>query len=201
MILDDYPVLASTTVFSGRVLTVRTDEIEMSDGAVATREVVQHPGAVGVLALDGDDTVVLVSQYRHPVRRRLEELPAGLLDVAGEAPLAAAQRELAEEAALTADRWNVLIDLHPSPGMSDEAIRIYLARDLAPAPGPSFVAEHEELTLAVSRVPITELVRRALAGELTNAAAVAGVLAAAHGLRCGWAGLRPADAPWRAREQ
>lgn len=196
---DDYPVLGSTTVFSGRVLTLRTDDIRMSDGAVATREVVHHPGAVGVLALDGDGNVVLVSQYRHPVRCRLDELPAGLLDVAGEAPLAAAQRELAEEAALTARRWNVLIDLHPSPGMSDEAIRLYLARDLSPAPGARFVAEHEELTLTVDRVPLEEAVRRALAGELTNAAAVAGVLAAAHGLSSGWAGLRPADAPWRAR--
>ncbi len=196
---DDYPVLASTTVFAGRVLTLRTDDVRMSDGAVATREVVQHPGAVGVLALDGDGNVVLVSQYRHPVRRRLDELPAGLLDVPGEAALAAARRELAEEAALTARRWHVLIDLHPSPGMSDEAIRLYLARDLSPALGAAFVADHEELTLTVSRVPLGEAVRRALAGELTNAAAVAGVLAAAHGVASGWAGLRPADAPWPAR--
>jgi 8-oxo-dGTP pyrophosphatase MutT (NUDIX family) len=199
-VTDDYPVLDSKTVFTGRVISVRTDQVQMSDGALATREVVAHPGAVGVVALDDDGNVVLVSQYRHPVRSRLDELPAGLLDLAGEPALTAAQRELAEEAALTAARWDVLVDLYTSPGMSDEAIRIFLARDLGVVPlADRFVAEHEELTLTVSRVPLAEAVRRALAGELTNAAAVAGVLAAAYAANNGWAGLRPAEAPWPAR--
>jgi ADP-ribose pyrophosphatase len=120
------------------------------------------------------------------------------LDVNGESALDAAKRELAEEARLAADEWNVLLDLHTSPGFSDEAIRIFLARSLHPVPG-DFEAEHEELTLTVMREPLAEAVRRALSGGMTNAAAVAGVLAAVHGRATGWRDLRPADTPWPAR--
>src|SRR4051794_19341062 len=98
----------------------------MPDGSQAFREIVDHPGAVGVLALDSQERVVLVNQYRHAVGRRLDELPAGLLDIAGEPALVAAQRELAEEAGLAAGQWDVLLDLHTSPGFSAEAIRIFL---------------------------------------------------------------------------
>jgi ADP-ribose pyrophosphatase len=195
---DAYQVLGSQTKFTGKVITVRVDDIRMSDGRVAQREIVAHPGAVGVVALDDDDTVVLVNQYRTPVRARLDELPAGLLDVAGEPAQAAAARELAEEAALVADRWDTLVDLHTSPGMTDEAIRIFLARGLRPS-GEDFVAEHEEITMTVSRVPLTEAARRVFAGQITNAAAVAGILAAVHAQADGWRSLRPADAPWPGR--
>jgi ADP-ribose pyrophosphatase len=139
--------------------------------------------------------VVLVTQYRHPVGRRLEELPAGLLDVDGESALEAAKRELFEEAALRAEDWRVLLDLYTSPGMTDEAIRIYLARGLS-ATTAHFAAEHEELELTVTRVPLASAVRRALAGQITNAAAVAGILAAAVAIADE---LRPAEAPWPAR--
>lgn len=197
---DSYSVTASETLFQGRVLALRRDTVQMPDGALAVREVVEHLGAVGILALDDTDNVVLVNQYRHPVGQRLDELPAGLLDVPGESALAAAQRELAEEARLAADEWHVLLDLYPSPGMSSEAIRLFLARGLrTQAPDACFELVHEELTLTVQRIPLAEAVRRAEAGELTNATAVAGVLAAAHGVATGWAGLRPADAPWPAR--
>lgn len=197
---DDYEVLSTKTIFKGNVLTLRTDQVRMSDQSVVTREVVRHPGAVGVVALDDQHRVVLVNQYRHPVRARLDELPAGLLDVAGEPALDAAKRELAEEAALTAGRWDVLVDLYTSPGMTDEAIRIFLARDLVPVPDEDrFSPEHEELTLTVHRVPLVEAVRRVLAGDITNAACVAGLLAASRGAATGWTGLRPADAPWPAR--
>lgn len=197
-----YPVVESEPIFHGRVISVRRDRVLMSDGSTAEREVVAHPGAVGVVAIDDDGNLLLVNQYRHPVRTRLDELPAGLLDVDGEPALHAAQRELAEEAALTAERWHVLIDLYTSPGMTDEAIRIYLAQGLAPVPeADRFQPEHEEITLTVHRVPVAEAVRRVFAGELTNAAAVAGILAAAHGQAAGWADLRPADAPWPARPE
>jgi 8-oxo-dGDP phosphatase len=200
MTTDSYPVVSSTPVFSGRVLSLRTDEVRMSDGSIATREIVEHPGAVGVLALDDEERVVLVNQYRHPVRRYLDELPAGLLDVASEAPLAAARRELSEEAAIVADKWHVLVDLYTSPGMSNEAIRIFLARGLTAIPDHDrFVPEHEEITLTVSRIPLDEAVARAFAGELTNASAVAGVLAAHIARSRGWSTVRPADAPWSAR--
>ncbi|SDJ24143.1 ADP-ribose pyrophosphatase [Frankineae bacterium MT45] len=189
----DYEVLSSTPIFSGRVISLRTDEVRMSDGSVATREVVAHPGAVAILALDGADQVVLVNQYRHPVRSYLDELPAGLLDVEGEAPLAGAQRELFEEAALRAGRWDVLVDIHPSPGMSDESVRVYLARDLSDvAEQERFVAEHEEITMTVRRLPLDEAISLVLAGQITNASAVAGILAAGAARSSGWAQLRPA---------
>lgn len=195
-----YPVTGTETLFAGRVLTLRRDTVRMSDGRLADREVVAHPGAVGVVALDDDGAIVLVNQYRHPVGRRMDELPAGLLDVAGESALETARRELAEEAGLVAADWHVLLDLHPSPGMSDEAIRIFVAFGLSPvADGERFTPEHEELTLTVARVPLAEAVRRCLAGELTNSSAVAGILAAAHCAATGWGPVRPADAPWPAR--
>ena len=198
MSVDQYAVLASTPRFKGNVVSVRTDEVRMSDGTVATREVVEHPGAVGVVALDEQDRVVLINQYRHPIRRYLDELPAGLLDVPGEPVLDAARRELFEEAGLAASDWRVLIDLYTSPGMTDEAIRVFLARGLSDV-AERFAPEHEEITLTVSRVPLDEAVRRALAGEITNAAAVAGVCAAALSRANGWRDLRPAGAPWSAR--
>ena len=188
-------VVASRQIYRGKILGLRVDSVRMSDGTVAEREIVDHPGAVVIVALDEAGEVVLVNQYRHPVGRRLDELPAGLLDVDGEPPLAAAQRELAEEAGLAAADWHVLLDLHSSPGFSDEAVRVYLARGLRPAASTGFAPEHEELTMSVRRVPLAEAVRMAEAGELTNSSAVAGVLAAAHGASTGWRGLRPADAP------
>ena len=194
-----YTIRSAVPQYHGRVVTLRLDTIEMPDGSQALREVVEHPGAVGVVALDDEGRVVLVNQYRHPIGRRLDELPAGLLDVAGEPALAAAQRELAEEAGLAASQWDVLLDLHTSPGFSAEVIRLFLARGLCPAVAEGFVAEHEELSLTSFRQPLDECVRRVLAGEITNAAAVAGILAAAVARAAGWAGLRPADAPWRDR--
>lgn len=195
--MTEFPVVSSTQVFDGHVIAVRIDEVRMPDGSTATREIVDHPGAVGIVALDGDENVVLVNQYRPALGRRLDELPAGLLDVAGEAPLVAAQRELAEEAGLAASRWDVLLDLNTSPGFSDEAIRIYLARDLhEPGEPDGFEAEHEEVSMTVTRVPLADALARVLAGGITNAAAVAGILATAHARTTGFAGLRPADAPW-----
>lgn len=196
---DTFPVTASETLFAGRVVSLRRDTVQMPDGRLADREVVDHPGAVAVVALDEQDNVVLVNQYRHPVGQRLEELPAGLLDIDGEPALTGAKRELAEEAHLSADEWHVLVDLYVTPGMSNEAIRLYLARGLHDCePDASFLVEHEELTLTVRRIPLAEALRQAQSGELTNAAAVAGVFAAAHALATG-EGLRPADAPWPAR--
>lgn len=197
---DDYDVVGSETVYSGKIITLRRDDVRMSDGSTVVRETIDHPGAVGIVALDDAGNVVLVNQFRHPVRARLDELPAGLLDVPGESALDAAKRELAEEAGLVADDWHVLLDLHPSPGASNEAIRLFLARGLRPVPDDhDFEPEHEEITLTVEREPLAEAVRRCLAGNVTNATAVAGLLAAVHGRATGWRDLRPADAPWPAR--
>ena len=194
-----FEVLSSQQRFTGRVIGVRTDAVLMPDGSVADRDVVVHPGAVAVLALDSADNVVTVRQYRHAVGQELLELPAGLLDVEGEPALASARRELFEEAALAAGEWAVLLDMYNSSGMSDEAIRVYLARELTDVTEESFTPEHEEISRTVERYPLDELVRMALAGELVNATAIAGVLAAWAARADGWSGLRPADAPWPAR--
>ena len=192
-----YDVVSSETVFSGRVFSVRKDEVAMPGGTSSQRDVVDHPGAVAVVALDDRGRVLMVSQYRHPVGRRLEELPAGLLDVEDERALAAAQRELAEEAGTAAATWHVLVDSLSSPGMTGEAIRVYLARDLREVDRD--VQEHEEQELMSSWLPLEEAVAQVLAGEIENGPACMGVLAAAEAQRRGFTGLRPADAPWRAR--
>ena len=124
----DHQVETTETAYQGRIISVRKDVVTMPGDTTSQRDVVVHPGAVGVVALDDSERVLLVTQYRHPVRRRLEELPAGLLDKPGEPALAAAQRELMEEAGLAADTWHVLVDTLTSPGMTDEAIRVFLAR-------------------------------------------------------------------------
>lgn len=199
---EEFAVVGSEPIFRGAVIGVRRDRIAMPDGATVDREIVDHPGAVVVIALDEHERVVMVNQYRPAVGKRLDELPAGLLDVDGEPPLEAAKRELAEEATLRADQWHTLLDLHTSPGFSDEAIRVFLARGLAHEPRPDgFVVQHEESVMPVSRVPLDEAVRRALAGEITNAAAVAGVLAVTVARAAGFQGLRPADAPWPGRRR
>jgi 8-oxo-dGDP phosphatase len=195
----DYPVLTSTTAFTGKIIDVRVEEIRMSDGSVAKREIVGHQGAVAIVALDDQGNVVLVNQYRPAVRARLDELPAGLLDVEGEEPLHAAQRELVEEARLAADEWHVLVDLYSSPGMTDEAVRVFLARGLQSVT-TDFDADGEELTLTVSREPLAEAVRRVMAGSITNASAVAGILAAAQAQATDWRDLRPATARWAAQD-
>ncbi|NED60990.1 NUDIX hydrolase, partial [Streptomyces sp. SID10244] len=126
-----FTVRGTRTVYDGAILTLRVDEVEMPGGRVAEREVVEHFGAVAVVARDARGRIAMVRQYRHPIGRRLLELPAGLLDAGpGETPLAAAQRELAEEVDLAAEHWQVLVDLDLSPGFTDEALRLYLAQDL-----------------------------------------------------------------------
>lgn len=192
-----YDVASTETVYTGKIITVVKDQVAMPGGQSSQRDVVVHPGAVGVVALDDQGRVLLVEQYRHPVRRRLLELPAGLLDKEGEPALTAAQRELGEEAGLAADRWEVLVDALSSPGMTDEAVRIYLARDVREIERD--VQEHEELEMTSSWVPLEEAVRLVLAGDVENALCCIGVLATAQARRQGFDGLRPADAPWPSR--
>jgi ADP-ribose pyrophosphatase len=192
-----FPVASSSTPFrSGRVIDVRTDQVAMPGARIASRDVVVHPGAVGIIALDVGGQVLLLQQYRHPVGRMLWEPPAGLLDQAGESPLAAAKRELYEEAHLQAERWDVLLDVFTSPGMTDEAVRIYLARDVSEATAPRFEGQDEEAAMPTQWIPLDEAVRMAQRGELHNPLAVMGVLAASAAAREAFAGLRPADSPW-----
>jgi ADP-ribose pyrophosphatase len=165
----------------------------MSGGAPANRDTVLAKGAVGVVALDDVGRVALIRQYRHAVGARLWELPAGLRDVAGEDPARAAARELAEEADLVAGRYDLLVDLHTSPGFTDESIRLYLARDLTPVPSADrFERKDEEADLEVAWFDLDEAVAMVFRGEITNAAAVGGLLAAARAREEGWATLHPA---------
>lgn len=192
-----YKVLDSEVkVRTGRVVDVRTDVVEFPDGATTTRDVVVHPGAVGIVALDGEGNVLLVNQYRHPVQQRLWEPPAGLLDEEGEDPLEAARRELFEEAHCQAEQWNVLVDAFTSPGMTDESVRIYLARDVRPADGPRHEGLDEERDMPTRWVPLDDALAGILAGRLHNPMAVMGLLATARAREAGYADLRPADAPW-----
>ncbi len=190
-------VLASETVYSGLVWDVVRDTVDLGEGGVVRREYVRHTGAVGILALDDDDRVLFVEQYRHPVGMTLWELPAGLLDVDDEAPLTAAQRELAEEADLRAERWDVLIDWFNSPGGMNEALRLYLARGVSAVPeAERHEREAEELGMTVRWVPLEQARDAVLTGRVHNPGAVVGVLAACEARAQGWRTLRPADAPW-----
>ena len=193
----DYEVLDSARVYQGGVIAVRRDEVTMPGDATAVRDVVEHPGAVAVVALDEQDRVVVVRQYRHPVGRELDELPAGLLDKDGEPAVESAKRELAEEAGLAADEWSVLVDLLTSPGMSNEASRIYLARGLHEVHRD--IQEHEEAEMTSFRVPLDELVAGVLSGRYENSLLVAGVLATAAAAGDSYARLRSTDSPWPAR--
>jgi 8-oxo-dGDP phosphatase len=195
-----WPVASSAEKYQGRIVSVRVDTIRSPDGNTAEREVVTHPGAVGVVALDESGPaprVLMIRQYRHPVGRLLWELPAGLRDVAGEPLLRTGRRELLEETGYRAARWNVLVDYFSSPGISTERLRVFLARglELVPASERDFVPENEEAHLLVDWVPLDEAVRLAQAGELHNGVAVIGILAAHVASRSGFAGLRDADAP------
>ncbi|NLU69079.1 NUDIX hydrolase [Streptomyces sp. HNM0574] len=195
-----WEVTASAVPFEGKKTSIRTDEVVMPDGSVATRDYQVHPGSVAVLALDDQDRVLVLSQYRHPVREKLWEIPAGLLDVPGENPLHAAQRELYEEAHVKAEDWRVLVDMYTTPGGCDEAVRIFLARDLSEAEGERFALAEEEADMEFARVPLAELVHGALAGQLHNNCLVTGALALSATLAGdGVDALRPAEADWPAR--
>ncbi|MEW2144240.1 NUDIX hydrolase [Micromonospora vinacea] len=191
-----YEVRSRKERYRGRIFDVVTEEVTMPGGGTGLRDLVRHVGAVAVVALDDVGQVVLIRQYRHPVGRHLWELPAGLMDVSGEELPAAALRELAEEADLTAGRVDVLVDLHSSPGFTNEIVRVFLARDLGDVPADERHERHdEEADLQVVRIDLDEAVAMVLAGEITNASAVAGLLAAARARDTGFTSLRRAEAP------
>jgi 8-oxo-dGDP phosphatase len=192
-----WPVVSSAELFRGRLVTVRADKVRMPDNHLAEREVVIHPGAVAVLALDDADRVLLIRQYRHPVGRLLWEIPAGLRDVAGEALWATARRELLEETGYRAREWRVLADYYSSPGFSTERLRIFLARglELAPEAERDFVPQAEEAQLLLGWLSLDEAVGKVLAGELHNGVAALGLVAGYAARSQGFDRLRPADAP------
>ncbi|MEU5264485.1 NUDIX hydrolase [Amycolatopsis sp. NPDC021455] len=189
----EFSVAASRDVHIGHVVGLRIDEVVMPGGNTATREVIEHLGAVAIVALDEEQQVTLIHQYRHPIGHRLWELPAGLIDHLGEDPVGTARRELVEEVGLAASDWVTLVDVAASPGFTDEVVRVFLARGLSDVDRE--VLGDEEADLVIRKFPLAEAVRMALAGELLNGATVSGVLAT-HAVLTGAASPRPADAPW-----
>ncbi len=189
----EFETMSSETLHTGKIFALRKDDVRMPGGKIVTREVVEHYGAVAIVAMDDDGRIPLVYQYRHPFGRRLWELPAGLLDVYGEAPHLTAVRELREEAGLQALTWQVLVDLDSTPGFSDESVRVYLATGLTQVGRPE--AHDEEADMTLQWYPITDAVSRVFSGEIVNALAVAGILAA-YAVTEGLAQPRPMDTPW-----
>lgn len=200
---EQWPVEQSEDLATGGITTYRRDRVQMPTGKAQNREYLVHSGSVAVLALDHEDNVLIITQYRHPVRMRLVELPAGLHDKRdeGETPHEAAMRELWEETDLQATDWRVLADFYNTAGSSDEACRVYLARGISDADGQRHEREDEEADMEQHRVPFDDLLQAVLDGRVTASATVVGVLAlaAARTRPGGLDALRPVDASWTAR--
>ena len=192
----NFETTSSETLHSGKIFALRVDQVRMPGGKVVTREVVEHYGAVAIVAINNDGNIPLIYQYRHPFGRRLWELPAGLLDVGGEASHLTAARELREEVGLEAATWQVLVDLDSTPGFSDESVRVYLATDLTQVDRPE--AHDEEADMTMKWYPIADAVREVFRGVIVNSLAVGGILAA-HSVREGFGQPRPVDTPWTDR--
>jgi ADP-ribose pyrophosphatase len=187
-------IVASELKYEGRVWDIRQDRF-LLDGHEITRDYMDHTGAVAVLAMDERERVLLIKQYRHAVRSRDWELPAGLLDIRGESPLFAAQRELAEEADLVAESWDLLSEFMSSPGGSNEVLRVYLARGVSAAP-EVFERTEEEAGIELRWVALDEVVDAVLARDVQNSILCIAALSAAAGRARGWETLGAADAPW-----
>jgi len=190
-------VRSSERVFVGKVWDIRQDVVEYGESEII-REYMDHTGAVAILALDDDGRVLLIKQYRHPIGTRDWEIPAGLLDIRGEDPLFAAQRELAEEVDLIAAEWHVLSDFTTSPGGSNEVVRVYLARGLTPTVVP-FDRMAEEVDIEKRWVDLDEVIDAILARSIANSIlAIAALTAQAARMR-GWETLAAANTQWPRR--
>jgi ADP-ribose pyrophosphatase len=192
-------LVSSELIQHGAIWDIVRETVDLGEAGTVRREVIHHPGAVTVLALDDEERLLMIRQYRQPTRMELWELPAGLLDVPGEDPVDAARRELAEEADLTAERWDLLVDWFNSPGGSDETVRLFLARVVHPVPAAQrHTRTGEELGMPLRWVPLGQARDAVLAGRLHNPGSVIGILAACAARELGWATLRAADSPWPA---
>ena len=191
-----WPVSGRPRKSKGVFVVLRTDRVRMPGGDLARRDVLEHPGAVAVVALDDAGQVLLIRQYRHPAGHLLWEIPAGLRDVPGEPARATGERELREETGYAARTWHVLTDCYTSPGISTERVTVFLARDLTEVPDPERgpPLRHEEAHLQPAWVPLDRAVQLVLAGELHNGVTAVGILAAYAARRGGFAALREAGA-------
>ncbi|WP_258359195.1 NUDIX domain-containing protein [Moorella sulfitireducens] len=168
-------VVKTERIYEGRILSLRRDLVRLPDGKETSREVVEHPGAVAIIALDKEKNVYLVRQYRYPVDRVTLEIPAGKLD-AGEEPLSCARRELAEEVGLKAAAWQQLLTFYTTPGFCDEIMYLFLATGLE---CHREEADADEF-LEVVRLPLATAVAEIFSGTIQDAKSIAGLLIAAH---------------------
>lgn len=200
----------SELLAQGPIVGLRRDTVSMPGGGEATREILEHFGAAAIVALDEDNRIALLYQYRHAFRQRLWEIPAGLLDHAGETAFECAQRELLEETGAHAAQWAVLGDIATSPGISDEATRIFLAQSISKADqdpaeqSASGLAAQigdsgdEEADMELAWIALDDAVAKVCAGEITNASAVAGILLAQQHVVSGTR-LRSVESPFELR--
>jgi ADP-ribose pyrophosphatase len=189
-------VVGDPSYAPGVLVTLRTDQVRMPDEELAKRDVVEHPGAVAIVALDDDGQVLLIRHYRHPAGHLLWEIPAGIRDVRGEPPRVTAERELLEEAGYRASDWRELADFFSSPGILTERIQVFLARGLTWVPESErggHAPEHEEAHLLVRWVPLHQAIRLFLAGDLHNGVTAVGILSAYAVQQGGFAALREED--------
>ena len=163
--------ISTTTVYEGRIVRVRNDVAELVTGKHVPREVVEHPGGVGIVPLDGDGNVILVRQFRYPMMEQLLEIPAGKLEY-GEDPYECAVRELSEETGCTAGKIVSLGAMYPSPGYAEEVLHIYLATDLTE--GEMHLDEDE--FLHIERMPLETAVKQIMSDEITDGKTIVGIL-------------------------
>lgn len=177
---ESWPVASSTDLHRDDwIVAFRSDEVRAPfdpDGAPFRRLVVEHPGAAVAMAIDDDDRVFCLRQYRHPAQMRFLEFPAGVCDGDGEDPLDVAVRELREEAELAAERWTHLISVWATPGISAEQHHLYLAEGLSAASRGDFALHHEEADMETLWVPFSDLLDGVLAGRIADGPVALAVL-------------------------
>jgi ADP-ribose pyrophosphatase len=169
--LDAEATIASQRVYEGRLINLRVDTVRLENGRLTKREIVEHPGAVAVVALDEDDNVILVRQFRKAAERELLEIPAGTLE-AGEEPIACARRELKEETGYQAECLEQVGSFYPSPGFCTECIRLYLATGLQK--GRS--APEDDEAIETIKVPLSDIPAMVSRGEICDGKTIAGLL-------------------------
>lgn len=195
----DIAIAESVRLLDGRIWDIRRDRFAYSDGELV-RDYVDHTGAVAVLAIDNNDRVLLIQQYRHAIAMREWEIPAGLMDAQHESGLETAQRELAEEVDLAARDWNLLTELCTTPGGSSECIRVFLARGLSSIEH-EFVRRAEESDMRLEWVNLDDAVTAVLERRMQNGVLIAAVLAAHVSRQRNWQTLGDAHEPWVRRDQ
>lgn len=157
-------------IFSGRIIKVRVDTVRLPDGGQSTREVVEHAGAVAVVAVDHDNNIIMVRQYRKPVEKILLEIPAGTMEK-DEDPLVCAQRELKEETGFTAKHWKKILSYYSAPGFTDEYLHLYLASGLT---GGEIEPDEDEFIETI-RLPLPEAYRMIFEGHIADGKSIIGI--------------------------